>query len=170
MAYITKYISDKVTPYSFYITIAWLALIFFGAGVLYFYFYFRDSPYNFANYNKNTFNDVANKQTGSGSQHTNLTFYYFYVTWCPYCTKAKPIIESFKEKYTGWSTDKYNLIIVDKDLTEPIRVNSDKDLMKDHKVDSFPTIFIINENTKERYDFKARVTMDNLTKFINSYK
>ena len=52
-----------------------------------------------------------------------------------------------------------------KNLTEDTPAN--QDLIKQYEIDSYPTIFIIDENDK-RTDFKSSATLSNLDKFINS--
>jgi thiol-disulfide isomerase/thioredoxin len=157
MTAITKYLNEKITPYSYYITILGLFVIFISAILIFYFFYFKNSPYNLAN---NPFGDVSNESR-------NLTMYYCYVDWCIYCQKATPLVDSFIDKYDNTVIKGNVLKIIKKNLTN----DTDKsviDFINKYNIESFPTVFIIDENEK-RYDFKGRVTIENLTRYINSY-
>lgn len=171
MAYITTYIGEKVRPYSFYITIAWLVLIFLSAGIIYYFVYFKNSKYNFID-KKNKFSDVANEQ--NGEEGTTIQIVYLYictVDWCPHCKNAQSTFTAFKEKYNKEIIGNNKFYIIEKDLTY-----ADKDKNRENyefvnkwEIKQYPTIFIVDNKTQKKYMFKAKATMQNLEKFINSY-
>ncbi len=157
MTAITRYLNEKITPYSYYITIVCLFVLFVSVIVMFYFLYFKNSPYNLSN---NPFGDISNESR-------SITMYYCYVDWCMYCQKASPIIDSFIDKYDNTVIKGNALKIIKKNLTYE-GDSSVQQFIEKYKIDSFPTIFIIDEDDK-RYDFKGRVTMENLTKYINSY-
>ena len=109
-----------------------------------------------------SFSDISNtKKQNNGT----IKFYYFYVDWCPYCTKSKPHYESLKTNHTT-SINGKEIEYFDKDLTDDTD-NNNINLIKKYNIDSYPTIFIIDENEK-RIDFKSSATLSNLNKFINT--
>ena len=168
MAYITKYIGDKVRPYSSYITIAWLALLFFSLGIVYYYLYFKNSKYNPTN-KENKFTDVANIQKEEDDpQFKTVNLYICKVDWCSHCKKAESIFKAFQDKYNNKVINNKRFIISINDLTDTDNAET-KDFIKKWNINQYPTVFINDPITGKRYDFKAKVTMENLEKFIQSY-
>ena len=82
---------------------------------------------------------------------------YFYTTWCPYCKRARPEWDSFKEEWAGKKINGYLITFteVDCDMNE---ASANK-----YDVKSYPTIKLVKEG--EVYDFDARPTTDSLTQF-----
>jgi thiol-disulfide isomerase/thioredoxin len=82
---------------------------------------------------------------------------YFYTTWCPYCKKARPEWDAFKEEWAGKKINGYLITFteVDCDINETTANRYD--------VKSYPTIKLIKDG--EVYEFDARPTTDSLTQF-----
>lgn len=171
MAYITTYIGDKVRPYSFYITFAWLFLIFVSAGVIYYFVYFKNSKYNFIDKN-NKFTDVANEQNEEENINKQIVYLYICtVDWCPHCKNAESTFNSFTDKYNKTTIGNNTFYIIQKDLTYADKKNYQENynFVNKWEIKQYPTIFIVDSKTQKKYMFKAKATMQNLEKFINSY-
>ena len=82
---------------------------------------------------------------------------YFYTTWCPYCKRARPEWDAFKEEWENKKINGYLITFteVDCDINEATANKYD--------VKSYPTIKLIKEG--QVYDFDARPTSDTLTQF-----
>jgi thioredoxin 1 len=82
---------------------------------------------------------------------------YFYTTWCPYCKRARPEWDAFKEEWANKKINGYLITFteVDCDINETTANKYD--------VKSYPTIKLIKEG--QVYDFDARPTSDSLTQF-----
>lgn len=82
---------------------------------------------------------------------------YFYTTWCPYCKRARPEWDAFKEEWKNKKINGYLITFteVDCDINEATANKYD--------VKSYPTIKLIKEG--QVYDFDARPTSDTLTQF-----
>ena len=159
MKYFTTIVSEGVKAYEKQMTIVFLVLVFTTASLIFYFYFFKNSKYNRLSSNT-SFSDISNtKKENNGT----IKFYYFYVDWCPYCTKSLPIYDSLKQKYDNINGKQINYH--KKNLTEDTPAN--QDLIKQYEIDSYPTIFIIDENDK-RTDFKSSATLSNLDKFINS--
>ena len=112
---------------------------------------------------ENDFKDVANVN----KRHNEIVIQMFTVDWCPHCKKALPEWESFCNNYNNKVINNY-VIHCDKsglDCTD----ENDTDIqliIKKNKIESYPTVILI-KNSK-RYDFDAKITMENLSKFVLS--
>jgi thiol-disulfide isomerase/thioredoxin len=82
---------------------------------------------------------------------------YFYTTWCPYCKRARPEWDAFKEE---WSNKKINGYLIT--FTE-VDCDINETTANKYDVKSYPTIKLIKEG--QVYDFDARPTSDSLTQF-----
>lgn len=152
------YISNKLSPYSFQITVAIIVLIF---SVISYFAYTQimkkvNSP-------KTKFSDVANK----GGRKNEIEIKFFYVDWCPHCKTAKPEWAAFCNEYNQKVINEY-IINCDSNGTnctneEDANVSA---MITEHKIQSFPTVILFKEN--ERYDFDAKVSRSSLEQFIKS--
>lgn len=82
---------------------------------------------------------------------------YFYTTWCPYCKRARPEWDAFKE---DWKNKKINGYLIT--FTE-VDCDINETTANKYDVKSYPTIKLIKEG--QVYDFDARPTSDTLTQF-----
>jgi len=82
---------------------------------------------------------------------------YFYTTWCPFCKKARPEWDKFKEEWAGKKINGYMITFteVDCDVNDAMANKYD--------VKSYPTIKLVKEG--QVIDFDARPTADALTQF-----
>lgn len=87
----------------------------------------------------------------------NCEMIYFYTTWCPFCKKARPEWDAFKEEWAGKKINGYLITFteVDCDVNE---ASANK-----YDVKSYPTIKLVKDG--QVYDFDARPTTDALTQF-----
>ena len=108
----------------------------------------------YVDYQKQKMIDAA---TTSTSVTKSCEMIYFYTTWCPFCKKARPEWDKFKEEWAGRKINGYLITFteVDCDINETTANKYD--------VKSYPTIKLIKEG--EIYDFDARPTQDALTQF-----
>ena len=96
---------------------------------------------------------LPNKEMGGGGdvqEGNDIDIYYFYTTWCPYCKKAKPEWDRFKNNITENQiyNRKYNINFFEVDADKQI------DLAKQYKVEAYPTIKLIKNNKTNNYDAK----------------
>lgn len=98
------------------------------------------------------------RQNNEGFESDKPTIYFFYVDWCPHCTRAKPEIEEVKRNN--------NRVIV-------IMVNCDeeKQLAEQHNVRAYPTVKMVKNNNSDPSDaveLDTAVTAENVNEFINN--
>tara|TARA_A200000113_G_C8864943_1_gene354514 strand:+ start:1722 stop:2189 length:468 start_codon:yes stop_codon:yes gene_type:complete len=105
---------------------------------------------------------VPNKEfiQKDGGQKDTADLYFFYTTWCPYCKKALPVWEKFKEQVepTGVNGVKINFIEVDCD--------KDPETAERFSVEGYPTIKLSHNKKVVEYDAKPDV--DTLTQFLQT--
>ncbi len=109
-------------------------------------------------YKKRKKQELVNSVTNSPDTVTKqCEMIYFYTTWCPYCKRARPEWDAFKEEWSNKKINGYLITFteVDCDINETTANKSD--------VKSYPTIKLIKEG--QVYDFDARPTSDSLTQF-----
>tara|TARA_B100001057_G_C22659055_1_gene875214 strand:- start:469 stop:927 length:459 start_codon:yes stop_codon:yes gene_type:complete len=98
------------------------------------------------------------RQNNEGFDSDKPTLYFFYVDWCPHCTRARPEIEKVKRNN--------NRVIV-------VMVNCDeeKQLARQHNVRAYPTLKLLpnsNASPNEAIELEQAVTEENVNDFINS--
>ena len=88
--------------------------------------------------------------------------YFFYVDWCPHCTKAKENVfnnESWK-KVKGH--EKVDLVMVNCEGTE-----EEKSLAKSNNVQAYPTV--ICDNGKEKKELEEGVSPSSVSDLISKF-
>jgi len=160
MANIVTYVSNKLSPYVRIITILFIVIVFVFSTYYFYVSYFKNSKYNVINRDGNM-TDIANK---AGTNSIELHMYY--VTWCPYCRTALPVYRSIEQKYKNQPVNNQNVIFVEMDITNTENAVN-KTVIDKYDITSYPTIFII-DSTGKRINYDAKVTQDNLDKFIHS--
>lgn len=90
----------------------------------------------------------------------NAVIYYFYTEWCPYCKKAKPEWDKFKDVYGEQTVNGYKLEFKEVDA------DKDEDIANKFKVEGYPTIKLIKDGTIVEYDAKPK--FETLEKFVKS--
>ena len=63
--------------------------------------------------------------------------YYFYTTWCPYCTKARPEWNKFKAHWNNKKKNGYTL------LFSEIDCDKNESLSSKYEVETYPCIKLI---------------------------
>lgn len=150
------YISNRLRPYSFYITAIIVSIIFIIVS-----YYAVTSIMKKKIGSEAEFSDVANNGTNVGE--TDIKF--FYVDWCPYCKKALPDWQSFCDEYNGKKVNRY-IINCDRNGTNCTDENDPevKANMEKYDIKSFPTVILFKDNKK--YEFDAKVTKNALEQFV----
>ena len=117
--------------------------------------------------NNNEFTSENNNNNNSNNSNNNITsnpdsiatLYYFYTNWCPYCKIAKPHLDNLKNEIQG-NIKVINIIFKEIDCDE------DTNLADKFKINQYPTIKLIYNNTI--YDYDAKPDKDTLFNFLNS--
>jgi len=158
MANLVDYISGKIRPYTRYIIIVLVLLLFI---VVSFYVLNQYSK-NKLNESKK-FKDVAN----NGSRQNEIEVMMFHVDWCPHCKKALPEWYPFCDQYNNTNVNGYLI----KCSREGNNCTNDNDqqiasMIKEYKIESYPTVIIVKDD--KRYDFDAKITKSALEQFVQS--
>jgi len=175
MANLIIYVDSILRPYYTIILSIFLILMFLGVA-RYTYEYYISKKLEQKD-QSNIANAVDRKPV--------ISVYFFHVDWCPHCIKATPEWNSFKQQYQDKTINGYIVKVYDIDCTEDngdevLIYNDPKDgkitvkptpmktveLIKKYKIDSYPTIKLTKD--ANGVDFDAKVTYDNLSKFVNS--
>lgn len=104
---------------------------------------------------------VPNKEFIPDQNNNIINLYYFYTTWCPYCKKARPEWDKFKEEIENNKllNETYNIQFNEVDCDE------NKNLAKEYKIEGYPTIKL--EKNNKIYDYDAKPDSTILMKFFN---
>lgn len=94
----------------------------------------------YVNQNSEGFNNNAN-------DNSKPTLYFFYVDWCPHCTRAKETTFNDDKWNTVNNKDAVNLVKVDCEASE-----ENKALAKEHGVQAYPSVVITNNNKKKELE------------------
>jgi thiol-disulfide isomerase/thioredoxin len=176
MANLVAYINTFLKPYYKYIIGFFLIVLFITIAR-----YAYDTYFVRNNKNKK-FSNVANANNTSPV----MGVYFFHVDWCPHCVKAVPEWNTFMEQYHNKTVNGHLVQCYDIDCTDdngdyviqfdpssedaetgiqptPIKIS---ELIKKYNIDSYPTIKLTIDDTVVEFD--AKVSRDNLVKFVNS--
>jgi endoplasmic reticulum resident protein 44 len=85
---------------------------------------------------------------------------FFYTTWCPYCKKAMPEWEKFKEQWNGKTKNGYSIVM------KEIDCDTNDTTAAKYEVVGYPTIKLIKDNKITDYD--AKPNLDTLNQFLDS--
>jgi len=100
------------------------------------------------------------KKNNEDTPVNTADLYYFYTTWCPYCTKARPEWNKFKNH---WNNKKKNDYIL---LFSEIDCDKNESLASKYEVDTYPCIKMIKDG--KIYDYDAKPSVENLNTFVNT--
>lgn len=103
-------------------------------------------------------NYVSNKEYIKSQGSDIVTIYYFYTEWCPYCKKARPEWNAFKEKV---ESRHYTQTI----LFREIDCDQESKLAEKYNVEGYPTIKIVWKDNI--YDYDAKPDRSHLMEFLN---
>ncbi len=90
----------------------------------------------------------------------NATIYYFYTDWCPYCKKARPEWDKFKDVYSDETINGYKLQF------KEIDCDKDENTASKFKIEGYPTIKLIKDGKIIEYDAKPK--FETLETFVKS--
>jgi len=142
---------DYIQPYKRYILILVLIVIFCLAGAYAFKWFAKPIMDNMAADN------VANANFRGGE----VQIYVFFADWCPHCKKAKPEWNAFEKAFHGKEVNGYTIQCNSVDCTD-----GTSPLIQKYQIQGYPTMIMIKDG--QRVDFDAKITEDNLTRFVNS--
>lgn len=89
----------------------------------------------------------------------------FTVDWCPYCKKAMPIWDNFKEEYEGKKINGYTLYFTTINCTDENDSNI-KDMLNKYNVEGYPTIKLVKDDEVISYD--AKPNSETLQQFVKT--
>lgn len=90
---------------------------------------------------------------------------FFQASWCPFCTKASPKYKAFCRSYDKTIINGYTINCIEVDCSTQDDPKVMEQIQK-MKVEKFPTIIMIKDKTTISFD--AKITEENLTKFVNT--
>jgi thiol-disulfide isomerase/thioredoxin len=156
MANLVTFLSEKVRPYTTYISVLLLIIIFLIASVL----LYRQFSKNNLNETKK-FQDVAN----NGSRMNEITIRMFHVDWCPHCKTSLPEWQAFCDQYNEQNVNGYRIVCNrDGDNCTNDKDPTIKGMLENNNITSFPTVFALKDD--KRYDFDSKVTKGALDQFV----
>ena len=93
------------------------------------------------------------------------TVNFFYVDWCPHCTKAKPEVEEL-EKELEENDGKLNGVEVELNKINPEESEENKEKATTCNVNAYPTVVAVDDNGNKVAEMNSAVTKENLKEFI----
>lgn len=90
--------------------------------------------------------------------HQNY-FIFFYATWCKQCKQFSPIYDeaSMRAKAAGWNV-----------TFTKLNGEASDEIVDDWEIESFPTVFWVNNADGDKVEYDGGKTANGLMKFINS--
>jgi thiol-disulfide isomerase/thioredoxin len=156
MASFLEVIKKLISPYSTYILIAILIVIFLLAATYVYNTYYKKEMTKM----DNKFGDVAN----ANKRSHEVIIYFFNVDWCPHCKTAKPEWEKFSKLYNGKEKGEYIIKCVDYNCTdENAEVTK---IINKYNIESYPTIKMLKDN--QVIEFDSKITEYTLEQFVNT--
>ena len=135
------------------VVILFVSIIFIGVATYIYYAYV--SPRLYPKY-------VSNKeyiqQEGELTEPEIAEIYLFYTSWCPHCTKSKPIWTKFREDYEGHVVGNAKLVFREVDCDE------DKETASEFEIEGYPTVKMVYRSKVIEYD--AKIKYDTLEEFV----
>jgi thiol-disulfide isomerase/thioredoxin len=157
---ITDIFFNKIyAPYKRYVLIISLLIIFITIGVL-----------SYIRYAVPMIKDKDQKNISNANRRIQTAdIYFFHADWCPHCKKALPIWHEFVSNFD--QTNKNGFIINCIQGSKGIDCSSTNDAktmetIQKFNVEHYPTIKMVKDDASIDYD--AKITKDNLTKFIET--
>jgi thioredoxin-related protein len=120
------------------------------------------AAYKMMNKKKEKFTDAAETSENLNTcdkTKAGFTIMFFSMDTCPHCKDFEPTWEQF-EAYAQ-SND-----MLSRSLCVTRVSADDRNTCKKYKIQGFPTIFIVNNTTKAKTEFKGSRTLDSLKKFV----
>ena len=156
MAPFLEVIKKIISPYSIYILIAILLVIFLLAATYVYNNYYTKNMKK----RDNKFADVAN----ANKRTHEVIIYFFNVDWCPHCKTAKPEWDKFSKLYNGTEKGEYVIRCLDYNCTdETAEVTK---VINQYNIESYPTIKMLKDN--QVIEFDSKITEYTLEQFVNT--
>lgn len=109
---------------------------------------------------------VPNKEfIDKGEEDKEAELLIFTVDWCPYCKKAMPVWNDFKEQYDGKKINGYTIYFQTINCTDEKDAEV-KNLLSKYDIDGYPTIKLIKDGEPITYDAKPEIKT--LEEFLNT--
>lgn len=96
----------------------------------------------------------------SSNEPQVATLYYFYTNWCPYCKKARPVIDELKNELENKTFNNNRVIIQEVDC------ETDSNTAEKFNIEGYPTIKLVSQDGTI-YDYDAKPNVDTLMQFLN---
>lgn len=118
---------------------------------------------------------AINKSLQSQSNVSNdgtieeVQIYFFNVSWCPHCVKAKPDWEKFCDRRNNQTFKKYNIKCVGDEKGVDCTDSGDPEIImyiQNYNIEHYPTLKMVKGGTT--IDFDGKITDDNLEMFIKN--
>ena len=117
------------------------------------------AAYKMMNKKKEKFTDTSESLNTCEKTKAGFTIMFFSMETCPHCKDFEPTWEQFEAYAQSNDMLSHSLCVT--------RVSAeDRSTCKEYKIQGFPTIFIVNNKTKAKTEFKASRTLDSLKKFV----
>lgn len=122
--------------------------------------------YIYTQYSSSRAGFTANRENDTLNENSNKTanLLLFTVDWCPHCKTAKPEWEGLKTEYEGKMINGYSIIFTEHNCTT--ETPEIEQLIKQYKIEGYPTIKLIKDNQVIEYD--AKPTKDTMSQFLNT--
>lgn len=98
--------------------------------------------------------------SSSSNEPQVATLYYFYTNWCPYCKKARPVIDELKNELENKTFNNNRVIIQEVDC------ETDTNTAEKFNIEGYPTIKLVSQDGTV-YDYDAKPNVDTLMQFLN---
>lgn len=113
---------------------------------------------------KKPYDDIAN----ANRRDIPVDILFFSAEWCPYCIKAKPLWNTFSDKYNGKNINEYVINCINIDCTNTESDVSVQAHIQKYNIEHYPTVKMILGD--KIIDFDASITSENLSKFAETVK
>ena len=103
-----------------------------------------------------------NSEGFNNNDNSKPTLYFFYVDWCPHCTRAKETTFNDDKWNTVDNKDNVNLVKVDCEASE-----ENKELAKEHNVQGYPCVVLTNN--KKKTELEEGVSPSSISNLISNF-
>jgi hypothetical protein len=157
MTNIVEAITTAIRPYSTYILVAILVLIFGLVG------YYGYNKYAKPMIKLDETKDVAN----ANRRNKAADIYFFHVDWCPHCHAAADPWKSFSDEYNGRDVNGVNVKCHAINCTDEESDATVADYIATYKIESYPTVkMVLGDGTVVEFD--AKIEKKSLVEFLNT--
>jgi len=105
---------------------------------------------------------VNKNSEGFNNDNSKPTLYFFYVDWCPHCTRAKETTFNDDKWNTVDNKDSVNLVKVDCEASE-----ENKALANEHNVQGYPSVVL--KNNKKKTELEEGVSPSSISNLISNF-